>query len=423
MAVAIFAVTVVLVLRPPRGVTPARAAGLGAGLSFLLGTVSREDLLAVVRLTWDATLTLVAVFLISRLLDEAGFFRWAALTMARRAGGSGRRLFAGVVLLGAAVSALFTNDATVLILTPIVYELLGGLGLEPRRRLPYLMALGFVADAMSLPLPVSNLTNILLADHFDLDFGRFALAMLPPALAALVATLAVLLRWYRGGPEDALRPGEAPPASAVRDPVLFRAGAAVLPLLLAALVGGSLLGLPVSGVALAAAGLLLAVHRLRRLGSTAAVVRRAPWPIIAFAMGMYVVVFGLHNAGLTARLTDLLASAADRGPVAAVFGTGLVAALLSAAANNLPAALVMGLGLDRMPVGDPLREAMVLAAVVGVDVGPKLTPIGSLATLIWLDGLRLMGLSVSGRDYLRFSLRVTPPVLLAALAGLALARW
>lgn len=357
-------------------------------------------------------------------MDEAGFFRWAALTMARRAGGSGRRLFAGVVLLGAAVSALFTNDATVLILTPIVYELLGSLGLEPRRRLPYLMALGFVADAMSLPLPVSNLTNILLADHFHLDFGRFALGMLPPSLAALAATLAVLLRWYRGGPEDARRSGEAPPpALAIRDPVLFRAGAAVLPLMLAALVGGSLLGLPVAGVALAAAGLLLAVHRLRRLGSTAAVVRRAPWPIIAFAMGMYVVVFGLHNAGLTARLTDLLAAAADRGPAAAVFGTGLVAALLSAAANNLPAAMVMGLGLDQVPAGGPLREGMVLAAVVGVDVGPKLTPIGSLATLIWLDGLRLMGLSVSGRQYLRFSLRVTPPVLLAALAGLALARW
>ncbi len=444
LAVAIFVLTVALVLRPPRGFTPARAAGLGAALSLLAGTVSWRDTLAVAALTWDATLTLVAIFLISRLLDEAGFFQWAALVAARRAGGAGggaggggaggagggaggeengggRRLLAGIVLLGAAVSALFTNDATVLILTPIIYELLGALGLERRRRLPYLMALGFVADAMSLPFPMSNLTNIIIADHFHLGFGRFALLMLPPSLATLAASLVVLPAVCRSGPGGLDGPSRAgalpPPASAIRDPLLFRAGAAVLVLMLAALMGGSLLRVPVAAVALAAAAVLLAVYHARRLGSTAAMVRRAPWPVIAFAMAMYVVVFGLHNAGFTARLAAFLADASGRGTTGAVLGAGSASALLSAAANNLPAAMLTSLALDRLPPG-PLREGMVLASVVGVDIGPKLTPIGSLATLIWLDGLRVMDLPVSGREYLRFSLRATPPVLAAALAGL-----
>lgn len=422
LAVAIFILTVTLVLWQPRGLTPARATGLGAALSLLVGTVSWRDVLAVIDLTWDATLTLVAIFLISRLLDEAGFFEWAALVVARRTGGGdgdGRRLFVGIILLGAVVSALFTNDATVLILTPIVYELLGALGLERRRRLPYLMATGFIADAMSLPFPMSNLTNIIIADYFDLGFGRFALLMLLPSLATLGASLAVLLAFYRDSLGTVPRAGgPSLPATAIRDPWLFRAGAAILVLMLAALVGGSLLRVPIAVVTLAAAGLLLALYHLRRLGSTAAMVRRAPWPIIAFAMSMYVVVFGLHRAGFTAWLTDWLSAASDHGMAAAVLATGSAATLLSAAANNLPAAMLTSLGLGALPAGGPLREGMVLASVVGVDVGPKLTPIGSLATLIWLDGMRLMGLPVTGREYLRFSLRVTPPVLLAALAGL-----
>lgn len=418
LAVAIFAVTIVLVLWEPRGMTLSRAAGLGAALSLLTGTVSWRDVRTVASLTGDATLTLVAIFLISRLLDEAGFFRWAALAVARRAGGGGRRLLVGVVLLAAVVSALFTNDATVLLLTPIVYKLLEALGLARERRLPYLMACGFVADALSLPLPVSNLTNIIVADYFHLGFARFATRMALPSLAALATSLAVLLWHYRGRLDERLRPEAAPPPAAIRDPWLFGAGVAVLVLMLVLFAAGSRLGLPVAAVALGTAGLLLGVYRARRLGSVTAMLRHAPWHILVFALGMFVVVYGLHNAGLTARLTALLAAAAERGTGAGVLAAGWAAALLSAGANNLPAVMLTSLGLDPVPVGGVTREGMALAAVVGADIGPKLTPIGSLATLIWLEALRLMGLPVGGRAYLRFGLLVTPPVLLAALAGL-----
>ncbi len=419
MALAIFTVTVVLVLWQPRGVTLGRAAALGAALSLLAGTVSWRDAAAVAALTWNAALTLVAIFIISRLLDEAGFFRWAALAVARRAGGEGRRLFLGLLLLGAAVSAFFTNDATVLILTPIAHELLGVLGLPPERRLPYLMACGFIADAMSLPLPVSNLTNIIAADYFQLGFARFALLMALPSLAALGASVAVLLWYYRGRLGGRLRvEGVAPPGTAIRDVWLFRAGVAVLVLMLVLFASGPLLRVPVAVVALAAAALLLGVFRVRRLGSVTVMVRRAPWHILVFALGMFIVVYGLHNAGLTAWLAAFLAAASERGTGAGLLAAGWAAAALAAVANNLPAVMLASLGLGSLPAGGLDREGMVLAAVLGVDIGPKLTPIGSLATLLWLEALRILGLRVGLREYLRFGLLVTPLVLLAALAGL-----
>lgn len=424
MALAIFAITVVLVLWRPRGVTLGRAVALGTALSLLAGTVTWRDVLTVAALTWDAGLTLVAIFLISRLLEEAGFFQWAALAVARRAGGEERRLFLGLVLLGAAVSALFTNDATVLILTPIAYQLLGVLGLPRERRLPHLMALGFIADAMSLPLPVSNLTNIIAADYFHLGFGRFAVLMALPTLAALGASVAMLLWYYRGCLRGRLAAaGAAAPGTAIRDLWLFRAGAGVLVLMLALFAAGPVLRVPVAAVALVGAGALLAVFRLRRLGSVTAMVRRAPWHILVFALGMFIVVYGLHNAGLTARLEAFLAAALGRGIGVGLLAAGGAAAALSAVSNNLPAMMLVSLALGAQPPGGPGLEGMVLAAVLGVDIGPKLTPIGSLATLIWLEALGLMGLTVSLRDYLRLGLVVTPPVLLAALGGLYAALW
>ncbi len=198
IAFAIFLFTLVLVIWQPRGLGIGWSATLGALLALAAGAVSLQgDIPAVWNIVWNATATFIAVIVISLLLDEAGFFEWAALHVARWANGGGQRLFAFCVLLGAAVSALFANDGAALILTPIVMSMLLALRFSPAATLAFVMAAGFIADSASLPLVVSNLVNIVSADYFGLGFGEYASVMLPVNLASVAATLLVLFLYFR----------------------------------------------------------------------------------------------------------------------------------------------------------------------------------------------------------------------------------
>lgn len=419
LAVAIFLLTLTLVLARPRGLDNGLAATLGAGLALVAGVVSWADVRHVVGIVWNATLALIGIIVISVLLDQAGFFRWAALHLARWAGGDGRRLLIYIILLGAFVSTFFTNDSTVLILTPIVYELLKALGITGRGALPYLMACGFIADAMSIPLSVSNLTNIIAADFFDLSFARFAGLMLLPAAATLAASLAALLWYYRREtPATCDSSALADPRLAVDDRFLFLTGIAVLLGMVVFFFAGHRLGVPASAVMGTGAALLLLATRVNRVVQPWRVLRRAPWGVVVFSLGMYLVVFGMGKAGLTAASARLLGWLAGHGALAAVTGTGALVAVFSSLMNNLPGIMVGALAVAAAPVAGNLREGMILASVIGSDIGPKLTPIGSLATLIWLHLLRLKGVAISPREYLRMGLAVTPPVLAVALLAL-----
>lgn len=420
-APAIFLITMYLVLVRPRNLDTGAAAMIGAALALGAGVITLADVRTVAGIIWDATFALIAIIVISAVLDGAGFFRWAALWMARWAGGDGRAIFTAVILLGAFVSTLFTNDATVLILTPIVYEMLVALGFDQRQILPYMIACGFVADSMSIPLAVSNLTNMITARFFGLGFGRFALLMLVPTVVCLGVTLLVLRWYYRRDLPARYDPAAlADPGTAVRDPFLFRAGLTVLvTMVLAFFLNSLLLDVPVSYVISAGAAALLAASLKNRVVQPVAVLRRAPWHVVLFALGMYLVVYGLGRAGLTGWTAHLINWMAGHGALAAVVGTGLLVALLSSLMNNLPGVMLGCLAIAAASVGEgPLREGLILANVVGSDIGPKLTPIGSLATLIWLHNLQQKGMTVTWQYYLKVGLVITPPVLLATLLGL-----
>ena len=419
-AVAIFVFTIVLVIWQPRGLGVGWSASLGALLALIFGVVQPGDVPVVWAIIWNATGTFVALIIISLLLDEAGFFAWAALHVARWGHGSGRKLFAYMVLLGALVSALFANDGAALILTPIVISMLLALRFSPATTLAFVMGAGFIADTASLPLVVSNLVNIVSADYFKIGFNQYAAVMVPVNLVSVAATLGMLLWYFRRDIPAAYDPAQlADPASAINDKATFVAGWWVLGILLAGCFALEPLGIPISAISALCAALLLGIAARGHKISTRKVLREAPWQIVIFSLGMYLVVYGLRNAGLTDYLAGWLDGFARYGVWGATLGTGLLAALLSSVMNNLPTVLIGALSIDASNASGVIRDAMIYANVIGSDLGPKITPIGSLATLLWLHVLARKGIRISWGYYFKVGIVLTLPVLLITLAALA----
>ncbi|HEY9540440.1 MAG TPA: arsenic transporter [Luteimonas sp.] len=420
-ALLIFVATIVLVVWQPKGLGVGWSAMAGAALALLTGVVELADIPTVWGFVWNATFTFIAVIIISLLLDEAGFFEWAALHVARWGRGSGRRLFALLVLLGAAMAALFANDGAALILTPIVIAMLLALKFSPAATLAFVMAAGFIADTASLPLVVSNLVNIVSADYFDIDFAAYASVMVPVNLVSVAASLGMLMWFFRRDIPGRYEVAELKhPRSAIVDSTTFNAGWAVLALLLAGFFGLGRIGVPISAVAGAGALVLLGVAARGHRISTRKVIREAPWQVVVFSLGMYLVVYGLRNEGLTDHLATLLDLFAGYGVWGATFGTGLLIAFLSSIMNNMPTVLVGALSIDASQAEGIVREAMIHANVIGSDLGPKFTPIGSLATLLWLHVLARKNVRITWGYYFKVGVVLTLPVLLATLAALAL---
>ena len=417
----IFLLTITLVIWQPKGLGVGWSAMLGAVLALLSGVVHLSDIPLVWEIIWNATGTFVALIIISLLLDEAGFFEWAALHVARWAKGSGYRLFAFCVLLGAAVAAVFANDGAALILTPIVMSMLLALRFSPAATLAFVMAAGFIADTASLPLVVSNLVNIVSADYFGLGFAEYASVMVPVSLVSVAATLLVLFVYFRRDvpqryPVEALQQ----PKAAIRDHATFVVGGWTLLILLVGLFTLEPLGIPVSAVAALCAAILFAVAAKGHKIATRRVLRDAPWQIVVFSLGMYLVVYGLKNAGLTDLLAIVLDRLAEQGLWSATLGTGLLSALLSSVMNNMPSVLIGALSIQASDAQGLVREAMIYANIIGCDLGPKITPIGSLATLLWLHVLERKGLRITWGYYFKVGIVLTLPVLLITLSALAL---
>ncbi|HWV62680.1 MAG TPA: arsenic transporter [Oxalicibacterium sp.] len=417
----VFLLTLTLVIWQPKGLGIGWSATFGAVLALVFGVISFADIPVVWHIVWNATGTFIAIIIVSLILDKAGFFEWAALHVARWGNGQGRKLFVLLILLGAAVSALFANDGAALILTPIVIAMLLALRFSPQATLAFVMAAGFIADTASLPLIVSNLVNIVSADYFKIGFAEYASVMVPVDIVSVGMTLTVLFWYFRRDipatydVQQLKRPDEA-----IRDRATFVAGWWVLGLLLIGFFWLEGLGIPISAVAALGAAVLLAIAAKGHVIATHEVLKNAPWQVVFFSLGMYLVVYGLRNAGLTDYLTSLLNGFADYGIWGASIGTGFVTAILSSIMNNMPTVLIGALSIDATSAQGIVREAMVYANVIGSDLGPKITPIGSLATLLWLHVLEGKGIRISWGYYFKVGTLLTLPVLLVTLCALAI---
>ena len=410
----IFIITLTFVIVQPKNIQIGTSAIFGAFIALIFGVVTFSDVLDVTNIVWDATLAFIGIIILSLVLDEIGFFEWAALKMAKFSNGSGLKMFIYSILLGAFVSALFANDGAALILTPILLAKMRILQLNMKTIVAFLLAGGFISDSASLPFVFSNLTNIVTANYFSIGFAQYFFDMIIPFIVSVIAsTIFLWLILRKDIPKMVDITLLKEPKSVIKNMKLFYFSWVFLAFLLCAYFLGDAYDLPISIFALGGATIFLIIATISKSVEPLKIIKEAPWQVVWFSIGLYIVVYGLKNAGLTDYLAIILKDLALRGETIAVLGTGFIAAFLSAIMNNMPTIMIMDIALN-----DIQNQAMIYANIVGCNLGPKMTPFGSLATLLWLHVLAKKGVKISFAQYSKFGLIITPPVLFIVLLSL-----
>ncbi|WP_419233996.1 arsenic transporter [Aliarcobacter cryaerophilus] len=410
----IFIITLTFVIVQPKNIQIGTSAIFGAFIALIFGVVTFSDVLDVTNIVWDATLAFIGIIILSLVLDEIGFFEWAALKMAKFSNGSGLKMFIYSILLGAFVSALFANDGAALILTPILLAKMRILQLNLKTIVAFLLAGGFISDSASLPFVFSNLTNIVTANYFSIGFAQYFFDMIIPFIVSVIAsTIFLWLILRKDIPKTVDITLLKEPKSVIKNMKLFYFSWVFLAFLLCAYFLGDAYNLPISIFALGGATIFLIITTISKSVEPLKIIKEAPWQVVWFSIGLYIVVYGLKNAGLTDYLAIILKDLSLRGETIAVLGTGFIAAFLSAIMNNMPTIMIMDIALN-----DIQNQAMIYANIVGCNLGPKMTPFGSLATLLWLHVLAKKGVKISFAQYSKFGLIITPPVLFIVLLSL-----
>jgi arsenical pump membrane protein len=388
------------VLRP-RGWPEAVAAVPAAALVVLTGAISLDHLSAEAERLGPVVGFLAAVLVLAQQCDEEGLFEACGAWMARTSAGQPRRLLVQVFIVGSLITAVLSLDATVVLLTPVVFATAARIGARPR---PHVYACTHLANTASLLLPVSNLTNLLVFTTSGLSFTRFASLMALPWLVAVLAEFLIFSRFFATD----LDAGAQAPKSGQDAPFPVFA-LVVLAGTLAGFVVASFLGISPAWAAAAGAAVLAIRAVARRRTTAGAVVRAASIPLLAFVLALSIVVRAVVDNGLSGALAHLVPL--DESLLSLLVLAAL-AALLANVINNLPAVLVL------LPLAVPAGAGSILAVLIGVNIGPNLTYAGSLATLLWRRILHKHDTAVGIGEFTRLGLLTVPAALIPAVVAL-----
>lgn len=414
LSLAVFSITMAAVILKPRNLGIGYSALIGGAVSVVLGLTTFPEILRVWDIVWNATFTFVAIIIMSLIYDEAGFFEYAALKLAQVSGGSGRKFYVLMILLGAIVSAFFANDGAVLVMTPIVYSFLVRSRADRKSYLAFIMAIGFISDTASLPFTISNLVNIITSGFFRINFLAYARIMIIPYAVSVVSSLAVLYLFFRRSLPEKIAVDHDLDQGIIKDRALFRSAIPVLTALILTYAITGLMGIPVAFIAVPAITVLFLIVAKRKTLDTRKILREAPWQIVLFSLGMYIIVYGLGENGLIAIVSSILMSVQHLWGFLPDVLSSYIFALLASVMNNLPSVMLGNLSIA--PIGNGFLPYV---NVIANDIGPKFTPIGSLATLLWLYTLdRKRGIRITYGYYMKVGFILALPVLTATVISL-----
>ena len=400
----IFLMTLALIMVRPRRVTEAIAAAGGALLMLLGGYLGFGEALTVLRSQWNVYGFFLGLMMISALADQAGVFEVMTNRIARWSKGSALRLYLAVFLIGTLVTAILSNDATALILTPVVYVLVTRLRLSP---LPFLFACTFIADTASFLLPVSNPINILVLNVFGGGLGTFLRFLILPSLFCIALNVALFVWLFRRDLKQRYNLADLPTTEPA-NPALLRFAFGSLSVIAVAYVLASGFHLPLSIISLIGSGLLLfGALRHHRLDWNK-LKREISWSLFVFISGMFLVVRAIENLGLTAAFGNGLLRVAGDSPLRSTMLTAAGTALGSNLINNVPMTLIMISAQSHIQTSGTAHAGLIYATILGADLGPNLTTVGSLATMLWLLALRRKGVDISTLEYFKLGITVVP---------------
>ncbi|EMH0453168.1 arsenic transporter [Campylobacter upsaliensis] len=392
---------------------------LGAAFCVGFGFVSLSDVAFVWGMVWDSTFSLVGLIIFALSLEKLGFFEVLAHYTLRLSTHKQTlhlqtwKFFVFIGMLASVLATFFSNDGAILILTPLIIALLTHIENVKFSRSPliiFLLFVGFMSDFASNTFIFSNLTNIITADFFTITFIDFALAMALPQLFVILATLVLFwILFTRKLPKTLEFKVHT---QALPKPSITLFCFALILLLLFGIIGGEKFGIALCVFTLGVAFLGTLCGILTHKIALKQMLKLAPLGIVTFSLGLFIVVFGLNNMGLVGLLTEGLKHFDTLPLFAQIFSVGISSSLGSSVINNLPMVMLGDLALKDS------SNALIFAHLLGCNVGAKLTPIGSLATLLWLFSLKRYGISISFLQYMLVALLIVPFVLFFGLLGL-----
>lgn len=404
---AVLALTVAALYLRPFGAKDWHVA-LGGGLAaWLLGPVGFRDGIATVADSWSIEAFFLGLMLLAAGAEASGLY--ARLARSLRRTRPGRPRLAAILLAAAAITAIFSNDATPLVLTPAIFAL----ALSDRDLAPAAFGVTFMADGASLVLPVSNPVNLLFYERFDLTFRDYSLHILPAALAGVAALAIVTLVRAPSAPRPNVpsRRSVAP----TENPALELAAAMLVPVLAIAYVAAAIERIPLGLVTLAG-GLLMFGLVLALRGDRSPYRKHFSWGLLIFVAGLLLLTESVSDAGSLGWLATILSHLADTPPLIAIAGSALIAAVVSNLLNNWPAALLLAVAIEGV-TGN--RDGLLAGTLIGCSIGANFTMVGSLSTVFWLNLCRSHGLTFGPAGYARRAFLPT----LTALSAATLVAW